>query len=229
MSTTDTTLILPTDPSRKPYCIHSATDDDGVHQVFDCHTNPAENIRGFMYCALCGFTDPPNEQPVWCDHLARAMVEGVDGRHLNPELDPRTCQLPFAVMVPMKPTRKSYALVYVETPEPDGGREAMWCTYPNGGLEYVPLGHMYPGEGRLSLRSTIYDILRGEWPQRTQWCVNPAHDGFKYNSTWSPKRGVDPDENELISLMHIMQVGKCLPCMERSWELSPDDAFVPDI
>lgn len=229
MSTTTDNIILPTDNSRKPYCIHTATDDEGVHHIFDCHTGVNENITGFMYCSLCDFTDPPLEQPKWCDHLARAVVEGVDGQHLNPDIHPGLCQLPFAVMVPMKPTKNSYALVYVEVPDESGGREAMWVTRPKGDTEYVPLGHMYPGEGRLALRSTIFDILRGAWPQREEWCQSFAHNTFKYTRHWKPKRGTEPDENDLMALLHIIQSGKCLPCMEREWSQAPDDHFVPDI
>lgn len=234
MSTT-TNLILPTDGSRKPYAIYQATDAKGTHVIFDDTDATARPGVGYMVCDLCGFSDAVNapKQPVWCDHLARATVEGIDGQHLNPELEPGLCQLPFTVKVPMKPTKFCYATVIVEVPHPEGSdaREALWVVKQDGQTEHMSLGFLYEGEGRLAIRSTIFDILRGEWPQKRWACPHPGHDTYTYSKAWfgSVKYPGEPSENDLMSLMLIMQGGKCLPCMEKSWGLPDDDEMVPDI
>lgn len=216
----------PWDKTRLPHQIQTTIDGAGTHSIYDMAPSSYDH-SGYLHCNLC---DKYLAAPVWCKHMEDVVLRGVDGEHMNPHLRGGCCQLPKYTMVPIKPTLGFWVNVTVREADEFGGRKADLLTKMSTTLD---LGVLYEGEGRLVVRSTIFDALRAIWsPEavRAMYCPHGTHSDFKYNQGWTPEGELATDD--LVSYLLIANKGCCILCWERLRGLgisTNNDDFAPEV
>lgn len=149
----------------------------------------------------------------WCDDIKEVIESGNDASWIFPGSE---------VLVPLAPTISTFVLVEITNEPTVGSAFKMRINHtPDFGKQfYVDLGLWNEGEGRISIRSVIIDILRAEFPREdltsrepiTAKCPSKMH---------APRHMLEIQRNtnlswKLACLWYMFAEKACLPCYKES-------------
>lgn len=170
--------------------------------------------NGHLKCDIC--------DTYWCKHIQAVVTRNEDSPSIfwNAELPSRR------IAVPMMPTTNQWAEVTLE-PAVELRSLSYEVILPEtdartGDPELHFLGYIHPGEGRMILRSMIYDWFRGHVDVENLECKSRGHKLTQQNR-WITDLA-DP-QRSAAQLWSVWTTGTCLGC---SFTTDGIDDLIPD-
>lgn len=205
--------------------IHITADEDSIYWM----------PNGHVKCDTC--------EEYWCKHIKRMLMENLDAASLweefNVEFD--KSKPIIKIKVPMKPQSGQWVRVTLENAFL--AYPSMRVTFSSKGITPILhssitreehfIGFIHPSEGRMVIRSMVYDWFRGNVADNVgsveaNLCTSGSHK-YRQELQWGKDMNTD---NRLAQLWSVFMTGYCLACngVDLSGEVKDgwDDDLVPE-
>lgn len=163
------------------------------------------------------------DKTYWCAHIEFGVRNGLDVEFIWNYLDRFESNEWLPIEVPMVPNHNQWAAVHLSIRK-IGGMPVLNVNLlqPNGDDE-VFLGFLANGEGRLVLRSMVYDWFRGVVDVDSLKCMSRSHK-FVEQMKWQDD--MKDEQRGPAQLWSVWQTGNCLSC---TYDASSGiDDLIPD-
>jgi len=163
-----------------------------------------KELDGALMCSCRGYATSKHG---FCEHLELSIREGYDAVPTgNPHGD--FAALPEHMEVPVFPKVLPPLIVTLGHVENDGSRPV---AADECGEQPIHLGWLWPGEGRLVIRSLFLEWLKSQY-HHVPNCTSRVHTGLRWTVTDS--RDAEPRGDLLADIWNLLMTGICSQCQQ---------------
>lgn len=145
----------------------------------------------------------------WCSEIQAALVDNADGEDLWDNLEES-----YEFFIPMIPTHAQWAHVVLEPSTRFTSRVFEVNLAPPNMADLTKttfIGHIHPGEGRIVIRSMIFDWFRSSVDPDLLRCESSSH---KYSAQMIWEQDMHNSEKALTQHWSVWAAGACLVCAD---------------